>query len=81
MKHLYAFILFAISLTTANAQLSTTPFAPYAICETNTDGFADFNLKQFVTDALSIDQAAYFVNFYLSSSLSNEIQILRDIRI
>ena len=74
MKHLYAFLLFAISLTTAKAQLATTPLAPYAICETNTDGFAAFNLEQYVASALSIDPSLYSINFYVDSGLSVIIQ-------
>jgi len=74
MKHLYSFLLLIVSLTFANAQLTATNLPPYGICETTTDGFADFNLKQFVTDALSINPAAYSVTFYLSSSLDVEIQ-------
>jgi len=74
MKHLYAFLLFAISFTTANAQLTASPIAPYAICETNTDGFAAFDLKQYVASVLSIDPLLYSITFYVDSDLSVEIQ-------
>ena len=74
MKHLYAFLLFTISLTTANAQLPTTPLTPYAICSSNTGGFAVFNLKQYVASALSIDASLYSITFYVDSGLNIEIQ-------
>jgi len=74
MKHLYAILLFAISLTTANAQLPTTPLNPYAICSSNTGGFAVFNLKQYVASSLSIDATLYSITFYVDSGLSVIIQ-------
>jgi len=74
MKHLYAFLLFAISLFTANAQLTSTSLPPYAICETNSDGFAQFNLKEFVTHALSIEPSLYMVNFYMDAALNVAVQ-------
>lgn len=49
-----------------NAQLGLNPISPYVICETNTDGFAEFSLNAHISSILNAQD--YDWEFYLNQA-------------
>jgi valyl-tRNA synthetase len=68
MKKLYITLLLFLTLSvTAQIDLGTIP--PYAVCDNNADGYADFLLQTHVPEVLGdLSSANYSVTFYLSQA-------------